>query len=293
MWIVEFRQMNNELSKRVLAIHDLSGWGHTSLMAVIPILYRLGVRVAALPGCVLSTNTDYPDYVLDDQTKQMRRTLKHWEALGQRFDAVYTGFLGSPEQVELLVQAIPSLLKPAGIILVDPVMGDGESLYSCYDTRIVPPMREMISIADIITPNLFEARALAQCESHTRTNEAALEELCGILQGLGAKNVVITSAEAGDSEICAVAVKTTDGAFSLRVRDRIPTAYNGTGDVFASIMLGLVLKGFSLVKAVDRAMQAVAEGVRLSLEMPVDHRDGVHLERLLNSADFARICEDN
>lgn len=285
--------MKAQTSKRVLAIHDLSGWGHTSLLAVVPIMYRLGISVACLPTGVLSTNTDYPGYRMDDQTTQMQRSLEHWVKLGARFDAVHTGFLGSPGQVNKLLDYIPKLLKPEALVLVDPVMGDNGTLYSCYDAGIVAPMRELVSIADVISPNLFEAVTLTGYEQEGTISEAALDGICRRLQALGAKNVVITSAETSDDQSCAVATLGTDGSFSLRETPRIPATYNGTGDVFASLLLGFMLRGSSLTQATDKAMLAVAQGISLSASTQQDPRDGLCLELLLNSRAFAGMLDNN
>ncbi|MDD4309549.1 MAG: bifunctional hydroxymethylpyrimidine kinase/phosphomethylpyrimidine kinase [Candidatus Cloacimonetes bacterium] len=143
-----------------LAVHDLSGFGHTSLMVVIPILTRMGVEITALPTSLLSTNTEFPQYVMQDNTLLMEAILKHWKSLSLRFDAVYTGFLGSTDQVELLIKNIPVLKTPNSIVLVDPVLADWGKLYGCYDLRMVEAMRKLVCEADIITPNLTEAAFL-------------------------------------------------------------------------------------------------------------------------------------
>jgi pyridoxine kinase len=115
------------ISKRVLAAHDLSGFGHTSLLAAIAILYRMGIRVAALPTAMLSANTDHEGFSFRSFDDGMKDFIAHWQELGLRFDAAYTGFLGSPDQVDSIIDAIKNLVDPKGLVLVDPSWRSGQA----------------------------------------------------------------------------------------------------------------------------------------------------------------------
>jgi len=283
--------MNKKLT-RILAVNDLSGWGHTSLMAVIPIMYRMGIQTGALPTAVLSTNTDYPGYVLSDQLDQMRRSLEHWRSIGIRYNSIYSGFLGSPAQTSLLLPYLETLLAPEGMILVDPVMGDVGGLYSCYDQSIIPAMRELIARADVITPNLYEASTLLGKTFDPDITGEGTFDLCRGLQELGAKNVIITSVPASGKDSCAVAVLDAQGDFEILEGERIDAWYPGTGDVFTSLLCASMLRKVSIFASVRFAMKAVAEGIRISLERDQDHRDGMHLEILLNSAIFSGLLKE-
>jgi pyridoxine kinase len=180
--------------KRILAIHDLSGFGHTSLLAAIPIMYAMGIEVAVLPTVLLSANTDYPDYQSLETTTYMARALRHWQELGLSFDAIYSGFLGSEVQVAMLKENLPRLMKPHAITLVDPVLGDNGKLYSCYGHDMVNAMRSLLSISDIITPNFSEAAFLLEESLPENIDSALLKDWCKRLAELGPQEVIITSA---------------------------------------------------------------------------------------------------
>ena len=140
-------------SKRVMAVHDLSGFGHTSLLAAIAIFYRMGIRVAALPTALLSANTDFEGYSFESFDSGMKSFIQHWTKLNMSFDAVYTGFLGGLDQVGKLIPAIQSLAKKDALLLVDPVLGDHGKLYGCYNPGMTEVMRELVKHAGLITPN--------------------------------------------------------------------------------------------------------------------------------------------
>ncbi len=187
--------------KRILAIHDLSGFGHTSLLAAIPIMYAMGIEVAVLPTVLLSANTDYPDYQSLETTTYMARALRHWQELGLSFDAIYSGFLGSEVQVAMLKENLPRLMKPHAITLVDPVLGDNGKLYSCYGHDMVNAMRSLLSISDIITPNFSEAAFLLEESLPENIDSALLKDWCKRLAELGPQEVIITSAPNHEGKI--------------------------------------------------------------------------------------------
>ena len=86
--------------KRIVAVHDLSCIGRLSLMAVVPILTNMGLQVCPLPTAVLSCHTQFPDYTFLDLTEEMKRIIANWKKQQLRFHAFYTGYLGSPQQVQ-------------------------------------------------------------------------------------------------------------------------------------------------------------------------------------------------
>jgi len=276
-------------SKRVLAIHDLSGWGHTSLLAAIPIFYHYGIQVAALPTAILSTNTDYPGYVLDDQTAQMRATISHWKSLGIRFDAIYSGFIGSPGQAELIAEAIASFAREDSFILIDPVLGDAGELYGCYDSGMIDAMRALLPLADLITPNYTEAALLLGKAWDPHADASVIEQNCRLLQNTGAKNIVLTSAPHPEPERTAVAILTQAQDFQLLDCKYLPAVYPGAGDVFASVLLAEILSGTPLPSAALAAIAFVFKGIQTSMRTGQDRRDGICLEKVLRRA-ACRCC---
>ena len=268
-------------SKRILAIHDLSGWGHTSLLAAIPIFYHYGIQVAALPTAILSTNTDYPGYVLDDQTLQMKATIRHWQSLGITFDAIYSGFIGSPLQAELITEAIASFAREDTFILIDPVLGDAGELYNCYDAAMIEAMRALLPLADLITPNFTEAALLLGSAWNPQFPQQKVNELCLQLQSLGAKNIVLTSVPNPEPDRTAVAILTEARDFHILGCEYLPAVYPGAGDVFASVLLAEIMSGKTIAVAAQTAVDFVYKGIQTSLQTGQDRRDGICLERIL------------
>ena len=146
--------------KRVAAIHDLSGFGRASLTVVIPILSTMGVQVCPLPTAVLSTHSKFEDFHFIDLTGEMSDYIRHWKQLGISFDAVYSGFLGSPRQIDIVTDFIDHFSQQDQLVIVDPVLGDNGALYGPLNKDMVTEMQSLIKQADIITPNITEASLL-------------------------------------------------------------------------------------------------------------------------------------
>lgn len=272
--------MNNPDCKRILAIHDLSGFGHTSLMAAIPLLYRLGIRVCALPTTLLAANTDYPDPVWMDLSPHQEEFLAYWQQLGLRFDAIYSGFLASPGQAESLAKILPGIKRGGTLLLVDPVMADNGSLYSCYDASMVPALRELVRQADIITPNYTEALLLAGWDPGTPMKDNASLELCRTLAELGPRHVVITSLPG--TEPNSLEVLHYDNYALSRYPYRIePGVHPGAGDCFATLLLAGCVKGHGIPRSLQAAVRIMTRAIAEPLPIGADWREGIALERVL------------
>ena len=275
---------------RVAAIHDLAGFGRTSLMVVIPIFTTLGIQVCPLPTAVLSTGTDgFGDFRFTDLTEHMGATLSHWKDLRLRFDAVYSGFLGSPKQVELVADCIENCLKPGGLVVVDPVLGDNGQLEPTMDMRMVERMRWLTKQATCITPNLTEAALLLgepyPAEAEERgMDESVLRDWLYRLTNDGPADVVITSVPVGNKRRSAVVAYQREHRRFWRVDcDFFPAAYPGTGDTFTSVLTGSLMQGDCLPLAMDRAVQFVSLGIRAAFGHNSPCREGIFLERALPS----------
>lgn len=271
--------------KRILAIHDLSGWGHTSLLACIPIMYSRGLQVAVLPSCILSTNTDYPGYRLTDLSAQMRESIAHWKELGASFSAVYSGFLSGPEQISMVQEAIQAFAAEGAPVLIDPVMADAGKLYSCYDYRMVEAMRKLLPSADIITPNLSEAALLLGEDYDPAISAEQAYSYCHRLRDLGAKAVIITSACHPKEGWTATLGLDSSGARIYHESRFLPSDCPGAGDVFASVLLASYLEGKALAVCVEEASEFVSRGIRLSLQVGGDPASGMPLELLIKYSE--------
>lgn len=273
--------------QRVAAIHDLSGFGRTSLTVVIPILSALGIQVCPLPTAVLSTQTSgFDDFRFVDLSAAMHSFLSHWQELGLRFEAVYSGFLGSPAQVATVAECIKTCLAPGGIAVVDPVLGDNGQLDPTMTMEMVERMRWLITQAHCITPNLTEA-ALLLGEPYPGHDISPLAQQSWLrrLSDMGPELVIITSAplpgEACKSSV--IAYERGQERFWQVKCDYIPAFYPGTGDTFASVLTGCLLSGDSLPVAIDRAVQFVTLGIRATFGHNLPCRDGILLERVLQT----------
>ena len=280
---------------RLAAIHDLSGFGRTSLMVVIPIFSTLGIQVCPLPTAVLSSGTTgFDDFRFVDLTENLPDFLAHWKSLGLRFDAVYSGFLGSGKQVEIVADCIEYCLKPEGLAVVDPVLGDNGQLEPTMDMAMVKRMRWLTKRAGCITPNLTEAALLLDepypwAAEKDGMDEGMLREWLlrlteGAEGGHGPQIAVVTSVPAGNGRHSAVVAYHKEQRRFWRVDcDYIPAVYPGTGDTFTSVLTGSLMQGDSLPLAMDRAVQFVTLGIRAAFGHNAPHREGIFLERVLST----------
>ena len=275
---------------RLAAIHDLAGFGRTSLMVVIPIFSTLGIQVCPLPTAVLSTGTTgFDDFQFTDLTAHTTASLAHWKRLGLRFDAVYSGFLGSGRQTEIVSDCIASCLKQGGLAVVDPVLGDNGVMEPTMDQGMVESMRTLIRQAGLITPNLTEAALLLNepypiAAEKNGMPDALLRDWLYRLTDMGPRIAVITSVPEGNGRHSAVVAYHKGQNRFWRVDcDYIPAVYPGTGDTFTSVLTGSMMQGDSLPLAMDRAVQFVTLGLRAAFGHSAPHREGIFLERVLAS----------
>ncbi|MFO7659989.1 MAG: pyridoxamine kinase [Candidatus Cloacimonadaceae bacterium] len=269
--------------QRVLAIHDLSGHSHTSLMAIIPILNYYGIGVTALPTAILSSNTEQNGFQLVEMTSHLNGFLQQWKQLKLSFDAIYSGFLCSPEQVEIVLEAMQKFKKNKTLILVDPVMADDGKLYACFRKSIIASMKKLITHADIITPNLTEAAFLLGEKYQNQVPAWLAKQWCKRLSDLGPRQVIITNVpvfENPDRTSVICYDKDTD-SFYRAFCNYLPVIYPGSGDIFACVLLALLLKGVELSRAINKTVCFVSRAMQLTMEQNSPAREGIRLEQAL------------
>ena len=269
--------------RRIAAIHDLSGIGRTSLMAVIPILSTMGFNVCPLPTAILSNHSQYPDFSFLDLTEEMPKIIDQWEKLGVNFDAIYTGYMGSPRQIEIVCGFIERFRRDETLVVVDPVLGDNGHLYSKMTQEMVEQMRRLARRADVLTPNLTEAFALLARPYKTDCTTEELKDLIAELSEMGPDTVIITGVPVpGQSGLTSVIARSKSDLRTWKVTcPYLPAHYPGTGDSFTSVITGSLLQGDSLPIALDRAAQFILQGIRSTFGYKMDNRDGILLERVL------------
>ncbi len=263
-------------------INDFSGFGRCSLTVALPIISAMKIQCCAVPTAVFSNHTGYEDFFMQDYTDYMPVYFDKWEKLGLTFDGIYTGYLGSVRQVELVKDFIHRFGTENTRIIVDPVMGDGGKIYSAFGRALCEEIRELLPLADIITPNVTEACILAgQPYRDDIRTETELLSLCDTLRRLGAKDIVITGIAAGSDIGNFVYHK--NGSYSLMTHEAarsVPRA--GTGDVFASVIASDAVNGAELSASVEKAAAFVADAVQISDDFGVPPQDGICFEEILS-----------
>ena len=265
--------------KRVMAIHDLSGLGRSSLMAATPVLSVMGIQVCPVPTAVLSSQTSgFSDYTFVDLTDTLPAYLGHWKQLQMDFDGIYSGFLGSAEQIGMMRQVLQDFSTEETLVVIDPVLGDDNALYDTMDASMVEQMRQLIGNADIITPNETEVKLLLGMDLQTELMAEDMEPLFCRLAELGPKNIVVTGMRKTGGGRCVCCYETAHADMNLVDYRQLPVSYPGTGDIFASVLTGAMLNGSSLQQAVELAADFISHTVADAIAAGEPVRDGVQLE---------------
>ncbi|MDR1172918.1 MAG: pyridoxamine kinase [Bacteroidales bacterium] len=269
--------------KKVAAIHDLSGCGRVSLTVAIPILSAMGIQVCPLPTAVLSSHTQYPGFTFLDLTDQMPLFVDHWKQLDLKFDAIYSGFLGSSRQTAIVASLIDEFAGDGQLVVVDPVLGDNGKLYTSLDGEMIAQMRVLIRKAVVITPNLTELFMLIDKPYREQAPLDELKEYLVMLADHGPEIVIVTSVpeDRTAKTTSVVAYEKRSKRFWKVSCLYFPAHYPGTGDTFTSVITGSLMQGDSLPIALDRAVQFILMGIRATFGYEYDNRDGILLERIL------------
>ena len=266
---------------RVAAVHDLCGYGKCSLGVAIPVLSAAGCDVCPVPTSLFSAHTRFPKWYMHDTTEMLDAYLDAWVEEGIELDAVYSGFLGAPEQVG----AIQRLYRehPTALRFVDPVMGDGGSKYATYTDELCSAMAALVDGADVLTPNLTEVSILTGLpyEGQDVSDEFVATCADALLQ-MGAKTVVIKGITRGDG-IIRNFVAGRDLERAEISAELLPYMLHGTGDLYASALLAAIMCGKSLYEAVEFAGQEVVAAMRVTQLQPDFEVRGVSFESTLGN----------
>jgi pyridoxine kinase len=268
------------MKKRVIAVHDISCIGRCSLTVALPVLSAAGVETSVLPTAVLSTHTgEFHGYTFRDLTDDMFPIINHWKTLGIKADAIYTGYLGSFRQLEIVEGLIKEQKKNGAFILIDPVMADFGKLYTSFDHSFVDGMRDFCRNADMIVPNLTEASLLVG-EQYKMSGydqdyiKTILRKLCA----LGPRFAVLSGVSFDEGRTGAAAYDAETGEFSYFDTELVEGFYYGTGDVFASALLGAVMNGKSIYDAIKMAVEFTVKCIIRTHRSGADVRYGVDFE---------------
>ena len=273
----------------VAAVNDMSGFGRCSLTVALPVLSAMGIQACPLPTALLSNHTGYDSCWFEDFTDRMDAYIAQWERLQLRFDGVYTGFLASCEQVRKIEAFIGTFAKPDAVRLVDPVMADNGKLYATYDAALCEEMKKLVAYGTVVTPNLTEACLLTGADYGslmTLEGEALLEEVFTLAQHisvLGPRQVVVTGVKLGEGTIGNVVID-RDERFVVST-PMVERSYAGTGDVFASVLCGCLVRGEPLKQAVKRTADFTHTVTAYSYAQGLPPMDGIAFEPYLHELE--------
>lgn len=265
--------------KRIVTVQDISCVGKCSLTVALPIISAMGVEAAILPTAVLSTHTAFKQgFTLHDLTGEISPITAHWKSEGITFDAIYTGYLASFDQIDLVKQMAADF--PGALLFVDPAMGDNGKLYYGFDQAFAKKMAELCAVADIIVPNMTEASYMLGIPYVSEGyDEAYVKDVLKRLCAMGAKKAALTGVSLSENTTGVMGYDSTTDEFFSYYHDRIPVSYHGTGDVFASACMGSLMRGKSLHEAVTIAADFTYESIRLTEAEPGHNWYGVNFEQ--------------
>lgn len=268
--------------KRVLSIQDISCMGKCSQTVALPVISAMGIETVILPTAVLSAHTAFDGFTFKDLTDEMPKIINHWESMDIKFDAIYTGYLGSAKQVEIVANLFEKYND--ALIVVDPVMGDNGTLYTGFDAEFAERMKILCKNADVILPNITEAAYLTGEKYIENGGKEYVYGLAEKLCKLGAKNIVVT----GVSEEKKVGALLCDGTEKFEYfTDKINKRFHGTGDVFAAAFCGAAVLGKNYKDAVKCAADFTLESIKHTDET---HWYGINFEKALPML-VGMICE--
>ena len=264
---------------RIAAVHDLCGYGKCSLGVAIPVLSAAGADVCPVPTGLFSSHTAFPGWYMHDTTDILPDYLKAWKGIDVQIDAVYSGFLGAPEQVDIIRDIYATY--PDALRVVDPVMADHGQVYPTYTPELCDAMADLACEADILTPNLTEAAIILGREwTGTDIADTEAEALVDALIAKGAKNVVLKGVQRDDGLIRNFVGGVDCDLFEVH-NPFVPYMLHGTGDLYCSTLLAAVMAGRSLYEAARFAGDLTHDAIIVSTKQPHFQERGVSFELLL------------
>lgn len=266
--------------KKVAAIHDLSGIGRCSLTVALPILSALKVQCCPFPTAILSSQTGFPKYSFLDLTNEMNKYKNIWNDLNINFDCIYSGFLGSKDQIDIVSSFIDE--HKNALVIVDPVMGDDGNLYPIFNNDMCKKIKNLVQKSDIVTPNLTEALILIGGDiKNINLKKSNLIHIAKQVSDLGPSKVVITGIKIEDKIYNLSFDKSLDEIYFTSAHFN-NVSYSGTGDIFTSILTGMLLNGHSLKNSVIKANDFISNVISYTSSFDTDRNCGVMFEMFLN-----------
>ncbi len=266
---------------RVAAVHDMCGYGKCSLGIAIPVLSAAGIDVCPVPTALFSAHTKFPTFYMHDTTEMLNGYLDAWREEHIELDGIYSGFLGSAEQVAVIQRLYREY--PQALRIVDPVMGDGGAQYPTYTDELCCAMAALVDDADVLTPNLTEASILSGIPYQGQdVNAAFIQRNADALLAMGARAIVIKGIVHAGEPVIRNYIATADEPQVIEVSSELlPYMLHGTGDLFASALTAAIYAGHDLRDAVSFAGELVRDAMRITREQPDFEMRGVSFEPTL------------
>lgn len=264
--------------KRIVTIQDISCVGKCSLTVALPIISAMGIETAVIPTAVLSTHTAFKNFTYRDLTGDLPKIAKHWKQEKFNFDGIYTGYLGSIEQIDILKEFFKQFKRPDNFIFIDPVMADNGKLYAGFDANFVKEMKKLCKMADIIVPNLTEASYMLEKEYKEIYSEQEIKDILIELSNLGPKYVVLTGVSFKDNKLGVMSYNKETNEFFTYFKEKIPAKYHGTGDIFASTLVGAITNNNTLEEGLKIAVDYVWETINDTYKTNKKDAYGVNFE---------------
>ncbi|MCI6506802.1 MAG: PfkB family carbohydrate kinase [Paratractidigestivibacter faecalis] len=272
--------MNNT---QLLLINDMCGYGKVALSAMLPVLSHMGYRIHNLPTALVSDTLNYPKFYIHDTTEYVRQSLAIWEELGFEFDAISTGFIVTEEETRIISDFCHRRAAKGTKVFVDPIMGDNGRLYAGVPESTIGLMRDLVACADYTVPNYTEACLLTDTPMREGITAEEAHALVDAVRELGAKSVVVTSANVDGKSAVIGYDHVASEHFSIPF-ELIPVYFPGTGDTFSSVLLGRVMAGWTLQRATADAMRVVSELIARNASQQ-DKSAGLPIEACLDVID--------
>ena len=266
---------------KILTIQDISCFGQCSITVALPIVSAFGIETAILPSAVLSTHTaGFTDFTVRDLTDDLPEIRKHWEKEEIYFDAIYTGFIASIEQLDYIKNIIDSRLKPGGIVFVDPAMADHGEFYNGFDQEFADKMGELCKLGDYILPNTTEACYILHRPWKEEFTREEMLEIANELSQFTKRHVILKGDTNEEGKLGMIVLDKDESSCEIAYNDKIDYVSHGTGDVFASAFVGSIMRD----KSPTKAAQIAGEFTKRSIEKTVgdeNHKYGVKFEQVI------------
>ena len=266
------------IMKRIVSIQDISCLGKCSLTVALPIISAMGVECSIVPTAVLSTHTMFQNFTCKDLTDQIGPIADHWKSENIVFDAIYTGYLASKEQIGDVCAFFDTFKTKDNLIVVDPVMADNGKLYPAFGPDFPAEMAKVCAKAHLIVPNLTEASLLTGLPYRTEYDEAYIREMLQALAKLGPRYVALTGVSFEKGRLGVMYYDREKNEYGSYFAEHLPASFHGTGDVFASTCVGALMRGLPLGDALALAADYTVECIRLTLASPEAKWYGVEFE---------------